>query len=68
MRILFLLAALLTAAPAAAQTPVRIWHALSGPQKAALETMAAAFNNANPDYAVKPVALTQTSTLLARVA
>lgn len=68
MRILFLLAALLAASPAAAQTPVRIWHVLSGPQRTALETMATAFNNANPDYAVKPVALTQSSTLLARVA
>jgi sn-glycerol 3-phosphate transport system substrate-binding protein len=68
LRILFLLAAILTAAPAAAQTPVRIWHALSGPQKTALDTMAEAFNKANPDYAVKPVALTQTSTLLSRVA
>lgn len=67
MRLLFLLAALVAAAPASAQTPVRVWHVLSGPSRAALETMATAFNAAHPEYAVKPVAMAQSSTLMSRI-
>lgn len=67
LRLLFLLAALVAAAPASAQTPVRVWHVLSGPSRTALETMATAFNTANPDYAIKPVAMTQSSTVMSRI-
>ena len=67
MRLLFLLAALVAAAPASAQTSVRVWHVLSGPSRTELETMATAFNAAHPEYVIKPVAMAQSSTLMSRI-
>ena len=67
LRTLFLLAALIASAPAAAQTPIRVWHALSGPPRTALEAAATAFNQANPDYLVQPTAMQQSSSVLSKI-
>lgn len=67
MRKLFLLAALIASSPAAAQTQIRVWHALSGPPRVALEAAATAFNHVNPDFVVQPTAMQQSSAVLARI-
>lgn len=42
-------------APAAAQTKVAFWHAFSGQNGTAVDTMAEAFNASQEDYVLAPV-------------
>ncbi|GJD90631.1 sn-glycerol-3-phosphate-binding periplasmic protein UgpB [Methylobacterium hispanicum] len=67
MRTLYLLAALIASSPAAGQTRIDVWHALSGPPRVALEAAAAAFNRAEPEYVVQPTAMQQSSAVLSKI-
>lgn len=55
IRTLLLAVVLVSVAPAAWSAEIRLWHAMTGAQGAALEALAARFNAAQPSYRVVPV-------------